>query len=303
MPTPDDLLVGIDGGATRTRVLVGRRGGGTVTRLDGAGSLVRASAPEAGVDTLARHVRDTLDLAGRQPPAYALCCALAGAGRADEQRRVQAALQPHGLASRLRVIPDVEAAFHDAFHGHDGILLLSGTGSIAIAAHAGRSARAGGWGSILGDEGSGFAIGRAALAGVARAHDGRGPATVLTDALLHQTACPAPEALIAWTDRADKADIAALAPCVLAAPTDPVAAAILDDAAEQLAAHVRALYARLGPWRRPPALAFAGGTLAAPSTLRDRIVQRLQAASATPVTPLAKNIDAARGALGLAASL
>jgi glucosamine kinase len=297
-----DVLVGVDGGATRTRVLVGTRAGDRLTRLEGPGSLVRPALPDAGVGKLAEHVRDALRQADRATPAHALCCALAGAGRPDERQRVESMLRDEGLATRIRVIPDVDAAFQDAFHDDDGVLLLAGTGSIAVARHAGRTARAGGWGGVFGDEGSAFAMGRAALVAVARARDGRGPATQLTDAVLRHTGCTTPEALIGWADRGGKADIAALAPLVLGAAGDPVVAAILDEAAAHLIAHVQALLERLGPWERPPGLAFAGGVLAAESRLRDTLLRRLEF-EAVPVVPLDAIVDAGRGALGLAADL
>lgn len=302
MSATDDVLVGVDGGATRTRVVVATRGGDRLTRLEGPGSLVRAALPDAGVGQLVEHLRNAMHQASREPPAHALCCALAGAGRAEERQRVETMLRDEGLATRIRVIPDVDAAFRDAFRDGDGILLLAGTGSIAVARHGGRAARAGGWGAAFGDEGSAFAIGRAALAAVARAHDGRGPATSLTDAVLRHTDCAAPEALIAWAEQANKADIAALAPAVLHATEDPAANVILDEAAAALLAHVRALLARLGPWKTMPGLAFAGGALAPDSPLRHALLRHLEAQS-VPVAPRAVLVDAARGALSLASAL
>jgi glucosamine kinase len=302
MTAPDDVLVGVDGGATSTRVLVATRDGGLLTRLEGPGSLVRSARPEARVGQLADHVRAALHEAGCQPPARALCCALAGAGRPETRERVENALRRERLAAQVRVIPDVEAAFQDAFLGGDGILLLAGTGSIAVARNAGRVARAGGWGAVFGDEGSAFAMGREALAAVACAHDGRGPATSLTEEVLRHTRSATPDALIAWADRAEKADIAALAPLVLRAADDAVASAIVDTAADQLLAHVRALLSRLGPWDGPPALAFAGGALAPESYLRQKLLQRLDSRSVA-LTPLDRPVDAAHGALRLAADL
>src|SRR5690606_12096698 len=128
-----------------------------------------------------------------------------------------------------------------AFDDGAGILLIAGTGSSAWARGVdGRTARAGGWGHLLGDEGSGYALGVAALRAVARAHDGRAPSTDLRDAVLRHANVAAPEALIAWAASAAKAEIAALAPCVAeaAAADDAVARAIVDRAARDLADHV-----------------------------------------------------------------
>ncbi len=302
MPATDDVLVGVDGGATRTRVVVATRDGFELARLEGPASLVRAARPEVAAGQLVDLVRRALRQAGCDPPAHALCCALAGAGRPEARERVEALLGGEGLAAQVRVIPDVDAAFHDAFQDDDGILLLAGTGSIAVARRAGRTARAGGWGAVFGDEGSAFAIGRDALAAVARAHDGRGPATALTNAVLRHTRCSAPEALIAWADRAGKAGIGALAPLVLQTSQDGVAAAILDRAADLLLDHVRALMDRIGPWPAPPGLAFAGGVLSPGSPLRQALLRQLDARPLA-VTPIDVAVDAARGALRLSAAL
>lgn len=298
----EDVLVGVDGGATHTRVLVQTRDGRLLARLEGSGSLVRSARPEAGVGMLAEHVRNALRQAGCQPPAHALCCALAGAGRPEDRQPVEQALRAEHVATRVRVAPDAQAALYDAFHGRDGILLLAGTGSIALASRAGRSTRVGGWGAVMGDEGSAFAIGRSALQAVARAHDGRGLATRLTDAVLRHAGCATPEALVAWADRATKADIAALAPLVSDASTDPVASTILDDAADRLVDHVRALLPNVGGRGKKVPLALAGGALSPDSDLRRRLLRRLHE-DGIPVEPRAAVVDAARGALRLAAAL
>src|SRR5690606_32133686 len=154
---------------------------------------------------------------------------------------------------------------HDAFGSGPGLLVIAGTGSVAWGrAEDGRAARAGGWGHLLGDEGSGYALGLEALRAVVRAHDGRAPETTLRDAVLSHARARAPEELIAWAATAAKADIAALAPRVAAAARegDAAARAIVDRAAHDLAGHIRALHARLGPWSAPPAVAMTGGLLA-----------------------------------------
>ncbi|MDT8341451.1 MAG: BadF/BadG/BcrA/BcrD ATPase family protein, partial [Longimicrobiales bacterium] len=180
---------------------------------------------------------------------------------------------------------DAEAAFHDAFPAGAGILLLAGTGSVAWGrSRAGTVARVGGWGPQLGDEGSGFALGMAALGAVLRAEDGRGPATALRAAVLAHAGVDDPAALPAWAAAAGRARVAALAPAVVEAQRtgDGVAGALVEGAVAALSAHATALRERLaggaggrapgpGPAHTaPPAppVALAGGLLGPGRPLR-----------------------------------
>jgi N-acetylglucosamine kinase-like BadF-type ATPase len=158
--------------------------------------------------------------------------------------------------------------------------------------------RAGGLGWQMGDEGSGYAMARAALVAVGRARDGRGPATALTERL-RSPAAPDLDGLVRWSSSAEPGEIAALAPLVLAEAKagDPVAAAIVDTAAEELAAHVRALTGHFPGAGRIP-VALAGGNLEPGRPLRDPVLTRLAAVSRISV--LEGPLDAAMGAIALA---
>lgn len=304
MSGPRPLFVGVDGGATRTRVLILDPDGNRRARRTGPGALVRAADPIAGADALMDLVRDTLTDADAQPPAAALCCALAGAGRRAERIALEDELARRGAAQHVRVVGDVDAALRDAFDHGPGILVIAGTGSIAVGRNAdGQVIRVGGWGERMGDEGSGFALGIAALQAVARAHDHRAPATTLTDVVLRYADASGPAALIAWAEAADKSRIAALAPLVLqAAPHDDVATRILTDAAHHLADHVQTLHTRLEPWDAPPHLALAGGVLSPDAPLRNALLQEL-GHRGLQLTPLDRAVDAASGAARIAMDL
>jgi len=313
------IFVGIDGGGTRTTAVATDADGHELARVAGEAGLVDVLEPAARAGSLAALARKAAEAAesaspdaagGREPaprgaPVAALCCGLAGAGRDPERIALEEALRATGVADRVRVTTDAEIAMADAF-GADGagILVIAGTGSIAWGRDAhGRTARAGGWGLLLGDEGSGYALGMAALRTVVRAHDGRVPPTALTGAVLDATGVPAPEGLIAWTAAASKGEVAALAPAVCAAASagDPAAAEILDTAARELARHVAALHGRLAPWLEPPLLALAGAILAPGGPLRAPVM-----AAVDPIATLRlldRPIDAAAGAATLARAL
>ena len=267
-------VVGIDGGGTATRVLILDERGGALGRAEGGPALTDRPGAPIDIETVADTVARAAAAAGIELPAAALCAGFAGVGRELERGAVEAALAGR-LAARARVITDAEAAFFDAFADGPGLLLIAGTGSIALGrGEDGREARTGGWGTLLGDEGSGYDIGLSALRAAARATDGRGRPTDLLARLLAELGLARPEELIRWASGARKTAVAALAPsvCELAAQGDEVAAEIVAAVVASLAAHVDALLARLGPWSAPPGLALAGGLLAPGGRLRGAVV-------------------------------
>ena len=166
--------------------------------------------------------------------------------------------------------------------GRCGVCLIAGTGSIALGRdQTGRQARTGGWGHIVGDEGSGFDIGRRALQAVLRAADGRGPQTTLQEALLRAWGLASPPELMGRVYPASGQvvvpDIADLAGLVFAqaAAGDPVARRIVDRAAGELTTAVLAVIADLSfPGAVP--LAVTGGVLRHQPRLRAAILRRVR---------------------------
>ncbi len=292
-------VIGIDGGGTATRALVLDERGKELGRAEGGPALIDRPGSPIDIEAVAATVQRAAAAAGVELPAAALCAGFAGVGRELERRAVEEALTGR-LAARARVITDAEAAHSDAFGDGPGLLVIAGTGSMALGrAEDGREARTGGWGLLLGDEGSGYDIGLSGLRAAARAADGRGKTTELLARLMAELGLARPEELIPWAARAPKTAIAALAPtvCELAIAGDEVAAEIVAAAVASLAAHVDALLARLGPWSSPPSLAFAGGLLAPGRPLRGAV---LAAAGECECVALDKTVDPARGAARLA---
>jgi len=303
-PRPGPVYLGLDGGGTNTTVVATDAAGHELARVRGGAGIINPADPVARAGTLADLARRTLDAAGAAAPAAALCCALAGAGREAERRALRDALARLEVAREIHVVGDIEAAFHDAFAMGPGLLVIAGTGSIAWGrAEDGRTARVGGWGHLLGDEGSGYALGLAALRAVVRAHDGRAPATALREHVLSHACVRAPEDLIAWAAAAAKADVAALAPLVAGAAGagDAVARALVEQAARDLADHVRALHVRLGPWAGVADIALAGGLLGRGGPLREPAIAAIHALG-LPLRVRDEPVDAARGAAALARS-
>ncbi len=298
------VFIGVDGGGTRTRAVVLDGSGAELGRAEGEGRVVTSDAPQRAVEVVISTIRSAADRAGVALPAAALWAGLAGAGQAARARtRVLASLLDAGLAGVVHVGTDAEAAFHDAFGAGPGILLIAGTGSIAWGrGDSGRSVRAGGWGRHLGDEGSGYRIGLAALREVVQAEDGRRPPTGLRAAALERCGVPSPGGLVAWIEEASKAEVAALAPMVAeaAAQGEPAARAIVEQAVSDLEAHALAILERIGPTRERPALALWGGLLAEGGPLREPVRAAL---AERGLRALETELDPSRGAALLARAL
>lgn len=230
------IVVGVDTGGTSTRVAV-IEDGQAVARAGGTGTVMRSGKGLATATTIAETVRRALSRAGRLRTEV-LVVGVAGAGREAEREELRQALRGEGIADRVIVTSDTELALAAAFGNSEGILLTAGTGSMAVARDpAGVVHRSGGLGWQMGDEGSGYAIGRAGLGAVGRAADGRGPATLLTARLQAATRGDSLDALVRWAATAGVPEVAGLAPEVLATAEegDAVAAGIVDHAASELA--------------------------------------------------------------------
>jgi glucosamine kinase len=262
--TPVPLLAGVDGGGTRSTLLLATPAGEAVARVSGPAGLVDPRAPERTAEIITGLVRMAGAQAGVQANVVALCAGLAGVGNEAERGAVERALVAAGVAGRVHVVSDGEIALQGAFDGGPGILLIAGTGSVAYGRGADeRTERCGGWGMYVGDEGSGFAIGRDGLAAALRSVDGREQRTHLLPRLLDHLHLPDPRAIPPWAGRARKGDIAALAQVVLAAAADgdAVARRVVDAQAAAVASHAIALAHRLAPWPRAVPVVFHGGVL------------------------------------------
>jgi glucosamine kinase len=295
------VVAGVDGGGSKTRTHVADETGRVLGTADGPASAVRAGGAEHSADVIAAGVRDALADAGiADARVQALVVGVAGAGREAERSALTHALQARGVAEELRVVPDATVALDDAFGEGPGVLLIAGTGSVAFARGPdGTFARAGGWGPVLGDEGSGAWIGRRALNAAVASADGREPETALLNALLTAVEADDPSALIPWAARATPTDFAALAPVVLrvAAAGDGRATSLLTLAVEELVLHVRTLARSLFVDERAAIpVALAGGLLARGSGLRRRLEQRLR--TAVPGAQVRQEaVEPARGAV------
>jgi glucosamine kinase len=294
------VLIGADVGGSKTAVAVSE-GGPILGRVEGPGAAVRPGRALASAGIIAEVVRRALSSV-RRLNGDVLVVGAAGAGRDPERDELRKALRAENLATTVVVTTDIEIALLAAFAEGPGMVVSAGTGSIAVGRDRnGQRHRIGGYGWQMGDEGSGYAIGRAALGAVSRANDGRSPRTALTEQVLATARCENFDALVRWAAGASPAEIAALAPAVLtvAAQGDPLAQGIADYAARELSQLAICLLPVMDV-EPPVGVALTGRLLSDDQPLRRSVLAKLtEQASLKPIeTP----VDAVAGALRLAAN-
>ena len=297
------FFLGVDGGGTRTRVALVDGAGRELARVEGLPTLIDPANPNATIGVIADLCREVASKGGADLPVAGLWAGIAGAGTEPTRGIVEAALRDAALSSRTAVGGDAETTFHDAFPSGPGILLISGTGSIALGRGVdGSRVRVGGWGAYLGDEGSGYRIGMSALRGLAQGEDGRGVSTDLRDPVLKALGLASPADLIKWRASARKADVASLVPlvCRVAEAGDRVATIVIEKAVDELVEHARTLIRRLELQPGPPEVALAGGLIEEDGPLRSQMARAIEG---LPCRIRDRPLDGARGACSLAMDL
>jgi N-acetylglucosamine kinase-like BadF-type ATPase len=217
--------------------------------------------------------------------AYAVL-GLAGSSSADVRAFIESWAGRRELASKVDIVHDADPVLAVGAPDGNGIALIVGTGSAAIGCTSdGRRLVTGGWGHWFGDTGSGYDLGRRALAAVADAADGIGPETILVERILQRMHTDNPREILKQLARnADVSrEIASVAPILLGAAEDgdAVANAIVAAAAAGTAELVRATIDKLGLERDAP-LAIAGGVVCSSTLYREALLEKLRAQGIEP---------------------
>jgi N-acetylglucosamine kinase-like BadF-type ATPase len=295
-------VLGIDVGGTKTICLLANEDGTILAEAREAGANLQGVG-ELALEKVLHNVMESA-LAGQRVLPSAICLGIAGVDRADDQDVVRGIMDRIGYKAAILIVNDALIALHAGIGDAPGIVVVSGTGSIAYGRNArGEAARAGGWGHVLGDEGSGYWIGRLALRAVVRHADGRGRETSLTPLVLGHFGLTDATRLIqrVYHEELAPAAIGALARYVQQAREDgdPVAAGILDQAAKELVTAATAVMKRLEMDRESFSFVLAGGMFHAVPWLCDQL-KVLLPSLATNSRTIRLEEDPALGAVQLA---
>lgn len=280
----DQLILGVDGGGSKTaarvasvdaggriKTLGGGYGGPSNVRAVGAAhALINLDVAVDAAHEAAGTARTTVDVA---------VLALAGSSLPDVQAVLMDWAKRRNLAEQIDVVHDADPVLAIGAPNNSGVALIVGTGSVAIGIDSsGNKSVTGGWGHWFGDTGSGYDLGRRALAAVADAVDGIGPETSLVQQILKRLRTDDPREILRQLGFAVdiRQEIATLAPILLAAAEggDKVAADIVLNAAVATAGLVRATIEKLGLGANAP-LALAGGIVCSNEYYRDILIAQL----------------------------
>jgi N-acetylglucosamine kinase-like BadF-type ATPase len=309
--TPGELLLAVDGSGTRTQALVTDLQGKALARGFGPSSNVHSVGAEAFARALTTAIEGALMNAlgprasavgtpWRNARIAAACFGLAGVDGPEDEAQVARWVREQGITDRFVVVNDSELIVAGGTPDGVGVALISGAGSVCMGRAAnGRTARVGGWGPLLGDEGSGYQMALCALRLATQTADGRADSQALLETVLRHWSLPDARALIrhVYAPTMTQADIAGLAAPVLdlAADGDPAASAIANDSARELARQVDAVVRKLG-LSRPP-LALSG------SLLRGAMRQLVLSAIESEMGAVSYVGDPCQGAVALARRL
>lgn len=290
------FAAGVDGGGTRTTV--------ECRTMEGAALCREVFGPfnlnSVGEERFTALLEEIAAFLGKTGECAALC--IGAAGVSNPRVRELTARVMDGLCP-WRLAGDHEIALHGAHSGGPGLALIAGTGSICCGKNErGELVRTGGWGHLIDDGGSGYALGRDLLSAVVRQWDGRGEETALTRLLLARLEIETPQELVAYVYGGDKSRVASLAPLVgqAAAQGDRTALDIYARNGAELGELVLAAAKRLG--METGEVALLGGLLTRDGRLREALAAWL-AERAPGLRCIEPRQDAAAGAAMLALEL
>lgn len=259
--TAPGLYIGLDAGATKTCYVARSLPDGSETGGRGAAANLKRQGLDGTAGVLLGLVEQAR--AAHALPVRAVCAGVAGAGNPADADALAEAMRRALPETAVVVVHDAAIALEGAFEGESGMIVIAGTGSVVFARTAGGTLlRAGGWGYLIGDEGSGHALGRAALAALADAFDG-GPPTHLAALAEARLALGTPEALHAYVyDEARPLQDAAPLVLEAAAAGDAIACRLVAQQSRALALQASWVAARAEALA--PRIALLGGLTHAP---------------------------------------
>jgi N-acetylglucosamine kinase-like BadF-type ATPase len=295
------IFLGIDGGGSKTSCVIGDENSVLGTGTSAGSNVVRIGERKAH-ESLSAAIRQACAAANITPAQIERTCVGIAGGALPEIASVVHHLLSEFVSGEITVVGDMVIAMEAAFGSGPGVIVIAGTGSISYGRNSkGHTARAGGWGFAISDEGSGHWIGRSAVAACMRAYDEVGieNKSVLLDGIMKSWDVTTREQLVVAANKSP--DFAALFPAVLAAGDagDATARTILTRAGVELATLAKIVAARLFSRAEAIPVAVSGGVFRNCALLRQTLYDRLRAEN-PQVLPNSVLVDPAKGALDLA---
>jgi len=295
------IFLGIDGGGSKTSCVIGDESSVLGTGTSAGSNVVRVGERQAR-QSLGAAIRQACAAAGVSPARIErTCVGIAGGARPEIAAIVQRLLNDF-VSGDIEVVGDMEIAMEAAFGCEPGVIVIAGTGSIAYGRNSkGQTARAGGWGFAISDEGSGHWIGRSAVAASMRAYDQAESTGALLASIMKSWGVTRREQLVVTANGSPRPDFAALLPAVLSAAgaDDATARNVLTQAGVELAALAKIVIERIFGKGGTLSVAVSGGVFSNCEMIR-QVFYETVLAEYPNVLPSQTFVDPANGALALA---
>ncbi len=271
-------VAGWDGGGTKTAMQIRNLEGRVILNTQANGLNFNSQTKEELRQTIHTLVTQMSKLQGGLEACQMLCVCTAGISNPEAFGFLQGTIKDTGLTCEMKFVGDHEGAFYSALGKPEGMVLISGTGSICFGKNIeGRTSRTGGWGHIIDDEGSGYAIGRDILSAAVQSYDKRIPKSMLYDMVLEKIGGESVEDIIRYIYKTavGKKDIASFAPLLIEAINleDPQGITISNKAALELVKLVIPVAQELN--LEQSELALTGGILTHYKDIREKVVNQL----------------------------
>jgi len=279
LPKSHNLYLGVDGGGTKSQaILLSEEKRAIGEGLSGASNPLRVGV-ETAVSNIFQAIDAACDAANKsRGDIVSATFGLAGVRRVDLRQRVRERLAQKLGIKLVEVVTDAEIALYGTTLGNAGVVVIAGTGSICYGRNeAGETAIAGGWGPIAGDEGGGATIARRGLQAIAKASDGRGKLTKLSEAGVDYFRTSTPENLLVaiYSPQMDNAKIAGFARLVVetARKGDKIAIEILNESGLELGLAVNAVIKKLNLETKRIPIGYVGSIFRAGKLITDSLLE------------------------------
>ncbi len=273
------LYLGVDGGGTKTHIALMNDARKIVCEgISGPSNPLRVGVETAVVNIL-KAIDQACDEGGvSRGDIAAATLGLAGVRRADLKLRIRDSFILQLRIRKTVVVTDAEIALFATTLGKPGLVVIAGTGSVCLGKNEeGEIAISGGWGPLAGDEGGGVGIAQTALHLVAKASDGRGIPTLLSEKASEYFRASGPENLIVaiYSPQVDNSRIAGFARLVVetAQSGDAVAMGILQEAGYELGLAACAVIEKLGLSRKKIPIGCVGSIFNAGELLTKPMIE------------------------------